>query len=75
MKVFMTKMEKSCIDYSQKFIRNWEYYPISTGAFLSGYRQALEDIKNSVDPNSIVEVEINEGCHQIGEKISGRKDI
>lgn len=35
-------------------------------SYLIGYRQALEDLANGIDPNQEVEVEFRDGEHQVG---------
>ena len=58
----MTKYEKQSIDYAKRF-KSWEHICISKDAYLSGYRQALEDVQRGLTEE--VEVEFENGDHQL----------
>lgn len=42
----------------------WEKIIGSKGMFMDGYQAALDDMKNGVDPERVVEVEFVDGAHQ-----------
>lgn len=85
MKVKMKSVEVKCIESNAKFKKNWEFYCIANGAWLSGYKQAIEDLTELLahDNNAltalyhvgqqVVEMEFKDGSHQIGAKMSDKE--
>lgn len=68
MVVQMKRYEKQCIDYSEKYKRNWEYYCLVKDAWLAGYAQAK---KNFTEFETESQTLVSEnGSHQIGEKLT-----
>lgn len=44
----MTKKEKLCIDYAERFKKNWEYYILVADAFSAGQKSMKEEILSSL---------------------------
>lgn len=82
MKIILNTKELLCLDYSKKFKNTWEYYCISKDAFLAGYEAAKnvllmnigdEELRMIIKESGEVkihEVELNNGEHQIGAKLT-----
>ncbi len=65
MEVQMKRYEKQCIDYAERFKRNWEWYCLVKDAWLAGYAQAKT---NFAEYESEKQVHITPpGGHQIGD--------
>jgi len=70
----VTLLQKACRDYCFKHIKVWDYYAIASDAFQAGVRAGMEfQLKGT--GNETIEIEREEGSHQIGAKMSGRKDL
>lgn len=72
MEVKMKKYEKQCIDYAERFKKNWEWYGMVKDAWLAGYQQAKKNF--SEFDTEIQTLHINNGDHQTGEKLVGEKN-
>ena len=68
MEVKMKRYEKQCIDYSERFKRNWEWYCLVKDAWLAGYAQAKANFTEfETEPETLI---AENGSHQIGEKLT-----
>lgn len=74
MKITLTHKVFNQLEYAKKFIKSWDYHLIASDAYSAGYDQCKKDFNIEGDINSSVEVEMNDGSHQIGEKLTGRKE-
>lgn len=62
------KYEKQCLDYAERFKRNWEYYGLVKDAWLAGYAQAKANFTEfEKEPETLI---AENGSHQIGEKLT-----
>lgn len=71
MKVAMTKMEHQADEHAKRFAKNWDYYCIATGAYMSGFREAKEqaiEVTTKRDPVLFRNLE-NEAVTQLGEDV------
>lgn len=65
MEVQMKRYEKQCIDYAERFKRNWEYYTLVKDAWLAGYAQAKANFTEFEAEKQILV--LPPGEHQIGD--------
>lgn len=70
MVVQMKLYEKQCIDYAEKYKRNWEYYCLVKDAWLAGYKQAKVNFSEFESEQQTLD--ISNGEHQIGERLVPR---
>ena len=65
METKMKRYEKQCVDYAERFKRNWEWYGLVKDAWLAGYAQAKS---NFTEYESETQIHITEpGGHQCGD--------
>jgi len=62
------KYEKQCLDYAERFKRNWEWYGMVKDAWLAGYQQAKINFSEFEKETHILVSE--NGSHQTGEKLT-----
>ena len=65
METQVKRYEKQCLDYAERYKRNWEYYTLVKDAWLAGYNKAKENFTQfeSEKENLI----LPPGGHQIGD--------
>lgn len=65
MEVKVTRYEKQCLDYAERFKRNWEYYTLVKDAWLAGYAQAKRNFSEyETEKQDLI---LPPGGHQIGD--------
>lgn len=65
MEAQMKRYEKQCIDYAERFKRNWEYYTLVKDAWLAGYAQAKANFTEfETEKQTLI---LLPGEHQIGD--------
>jgi len=84
MKVKMKTVEVSCNEYRERFKKNWEFYALAGDSYLNGFKDAVDMLTEMLahDNNAltalyhvgqqVVEIEFNNGSHQIGAKMSDK---
>lgn len=67
MEVKVKKYEKQCLDYAERYKRNWEWYGMVKDAWLAGYKQAKINFSEFETEKQIIICE--NGSHQSGEQL------
>jgi hypothetical protein len=64
MKVIRKRLEHLAVEHSKRFTKAWDYFMISTSAYMAGYKQAQDDILNFTG-EELTEVDVVDGEHQL----------
>lgn len=65
MEVQVKRYEKQCLDYAERFKRNWEWYGMVKDAWLAGYAQAKKNFSEfETEKENLI---LPPGGHQCGD--------
>lgn len=69
------RLEFLAVSYSKRFTKAWDYFTVSTSAYISAYKQARQEIYEELNKNclfnpldcgeEVIEEEITDGLHQL----------